>query len=57
MLSKRRVKKKFEPSHGKTYSKTFVTSKDPDQLVHPSSMARVLVYPSLVSQEAVEGTC
>ena len=32
-----------------------VTSKDSDQPVHPPSMARVLVYPSLDSLEAVEG--
>ena len=34
-----------------------VTSKITDQPVHPSSMARLLVYPSLDSLEAVEGTC
>ena len=32
-----------------------VTSKDSDQPLHPSSMARVLVYLSLDSPEAVEG--
>ena len=32
-----------------------VTSKDSDQPVHPPSMARVLVHPSLDSLEAVEG--
>ena len=36
---------------------TRVTSKDPDQRVHPPSMARVLIYPPLDSPEAVEGTC
>ena len=36
----------FEPARDKTYNKTFVTSKDLDQPVHPSSMAMVLVYPS-----------
>ena len=41
----------------KTYNKTCVTSKDSNQPVHPSSMARVLVHPSLDSPEAVEGTC
>ena len=38
----------------KTYNKTRVTSKD--QPVHPPSIARVLVHPSLDSPEAVEGT-
>ena len=33
-----------------------VTSKDSDQPVHQPSMARVLVYPSFDSPEAVEGT-
>ena len=46
----------FESAQDKTYNKTCVTSKDTDQPVHPPSMARVLVYPSLDSQEAVEGT-
>ena len=45
-----------EPAH-KSYDKTCVTSKDSDQPVHPPSMARVLVYPSLDSLEAVESTC
>ena len=35
----------YEPAHDKTYNKTCVTSKDSDQPVHPSSMARVLVHP------------
>ena len=30
---------------------------DLDQPVYPPSMARVLLYPSLDSPEAVEGTC
>ena len=47
----------FEPVHNKTYNKTCVTSKDSDQPVHVPSMARVLVYPSLDRQEAVEDTC
>ena len=47
----------FKPAHGKTYSETFVTNKDADQPVRLPSMARVLVYPSLDSLEAVEGTC
>ena len=47
----------FEPAHSKTYNKTYVTSKGSDQLVHPPSMARVLIYPSLDSLEAVEGIC
>ena len=38
------------------YNKTCVTSKDSDQPVHPPSKARVLVYLSLDSLEAVEGT-
>ena len=46
----------YEPRHDKTYNKTYVTSKDSDQPVHPPSMAKVLVYPPLESQEAVEGT-
>ena len=40
----------FMPAHYKTY-KDCVTSKDSDQPVYPSSMARVLVYPSLDSAE------
>ena len=47
----------FEPAHNKTYNKTYVTSKDSDQLVHLPSMAWVLIYPSLDSLEAVESTC
>ena len=31
--------------------------KTSDQPVHPPSMARILVYPSLDSPKAVEGTC
>ena len=31
-----------EPAHDKTYNKTCLTSKDSNQPVHPSSMARVL---------------
>ena len=50
-------KKLNEQVHDKTYNKTCVTSKDSDQPVHPPSMARVLVYPSLDSLEAVEVTC
>ena len=44
-----------ELAHDKTY-KICVTSQDSDQLVHPPSMARVFVYPSLDSLEGVEGT-
>ena len=44
-------------SQRKTYNMTCVTSKDSDQSVYPPSKARVLVHPSLDSQEAVEGTC
>ena len=47
----------FGPVHDKTYNKTYVTSKDSYQPVHPSNMPKVLVYPSLDSPEAVEGTC
>ena len=43
------------PCYG--YNKTRVTSKVSDQPVHPPSMARVLVYSSLDSLKAVEGTC
>ena len=39
----------------RTTNNTCVTSKDSDQPVHPPSMTRVLVYPTLNSQE-VEGT-
>ena len=49
-------KKKNEPAHDKTYNKTCLTSKDSDQSVHPLSMARVLVYSSLDSLEALKGT-
>ena len=37
------------------YNKNCATSKDLS--VHPFSMARVLIYPSLDSLEAAEGTC
>ena len=47
----------FDPAHDETYNKTCVTNKDSDQPVHSSSMERILVYPSLNSQEAVEDTC
>ena len=43
--------------HDKTYHKTCVNSKDSDQPVHPSSMARVLVYPSFDIPKAVEVAC
>ena len=33
------------------------TSKYTVQLAHPSSIARVLVYPSVDSLEAIDGTC
>ena len=46
----------FEPVHDKTKNKTYINSKDLDQPVHPPSMARVLVYSSLDSTEADEGT-
>ena len=47
----------YEPAHDKTFKKTCVTNKDSDQPVNPPSMAKVLLYPSLDSPEAVEGTC
>ena len=47
----------FKPAHDKTYTKTCVTIKDSEQSVHPSSMARILFYPSLNILEAVEETC
>ena len=50
-------RKALEPAHVKTYNKTCVTSKDLDWPVHPSSMARVILHPSLDNLEAVEGTC
>ena len=50
-------KKGNEPTHNKTYNKACVTSKESDHSVHPHSMIRVLVYPSLVIPEAIEGTC
>ena len=43
--------------HDKTYNKICMASKDSDQPIHLPSMARVLIYPSLNSQEAVEGLC
>ena len=46
-----------EPAHDKTYIETCVTNKDSDQPIHPLSMARVLVYPSLDSPETVEDIC
>ena len=46
-----------EPAHDNTYNKTYVTSKDSDQPVHPPSMSRLLIYPSLDSLKPVEGTC
>ena len=42
----------YEPAHDKTYNKTCVTNEDSDQPVHLPSMARVLVYPTLVSLKA-----
>ena len=49
----------YEPAHDGTWNKTCMTSKDSDQPVQqPStSMASVLVYPSLINPEAVEGKC
>ena len=48
---------KFEPAHDKPYCKTCVTSRDSDQPVHPSGLARALVYPFLNSLGAVEDAC
>ena len=46
------------PAQDKTYNRTCMTSKDSDQPVHPHSMTKVLImYPSVDSLEAVEGTC
>ena len=47
----------IEPAYDKTHNETCVTSIDSDQTVYLPSKARVLVYPSLDSLEAVEGTC
>ena len=47
----------FEPAQDKTYNKACTTSKAPDKPLHPSSMARALFYPCLVSPKAIEGTC
>ena len=46
-----------ELAHDKTCNKTCVTNKDSDQPVHLPITAMILVYPSLDSPEAVEGTC
>ena len=46
-----------EPPCDKTYNRICVTSKGSDQPVYPHSMARVLIYHSLDSLEAIEGTC
>ena len=44
--------------HDKINSKICVISKDPDQPVHPTSMARVLILlHSLDSLKVIEGTC
>ena len=37
------LKTLIEPTHDKTYTKTYVTSKYSDQAVHPPSMARILI--------------
>ena len=42
----------IKPTHDKTYNKTCL-AKDSDQLVHPPSVAIVLVYLSLDSLEVV----
>ena len=46
-----------EPAHDKTCNKSCVTSKDSDQPIHPPSMARILIYPSLDNPEVAEGSC
>ena len=46
--------KRISVCNDKTYIKICVTSKDSDQPVHPFSMTRILLYPSLDSLEAVE---
>ena len=48
---------RYEQKHDKTYNKTCVTSKDSYQPVYPPSTARVLVYPSSDSQDAVKDIC
>ena len=47
----------IKPVHDKTYNKTCVTSKESDEPVHQASMTPILIYPSLDSLDAVEGTC
>ena len=47
----------YEPAHHKTYDKTCMTSLDSARPVHPPSMPRVLVYLSLDSPDAKDGTC
>ena len=47
----------IELAHDKTYTKPCVTSKDSDHPVHLPSMAKVLLYTSLASLKAIEGTC
>ena len=50
----RKVYFTYQQAHDKTYNKTCVTSKTQTSLyIHPL----VLVYSSLNSMEAVEGTC
>ena len=45
------------PAHDKTYKKTCLTSKNSNQPVNPPCMAKVHVYPTLDSPEAVDDTC
>ena len=54
MLCPRKTQNQWSTS--KNYNKTYITNKYSDHPVHPPSMTRVLVYPSLDSLEAVEGT-
>ena len=44
---------KNDLAHDKPYNMNFVTINDSDQLIHPSSTARALVYPFLDSSNMV----
>ena len=46
-----------EPAHDKTYNKSCATRKYSGQPVHPTNMARILVYPFLDCLAVVKGTC
>ena len=47
----------YELAHDKTFITSCVTNTDSDQPVHPLGTTKALVYPSLDSLDAVEGTC